>query len=123
TGALSAQLFLIGAAVLARKIMDFTEPGECVGLVLPNANGTLVTFFALQAAARVPAMLNYTGGGANMRVACVAARVKNVLTSRAFVDKADLHALIAAISAETTITYLEDLRGSVTARDKLRGWW
>ena len=123
SGALSARRFLVAAAVLARKVMGFTEPGECVGLVLPNANAAMVTFFALQAAGRVAAMLNYTAGGANMRAACVAARVRSVLTSRAFVDKADLHALIAEIGEQATIVYLEDMRGGVTALDKLRGLW
>ena len=35
----------IGAAVLAKKIAAMTDPGECVGLMLPNANGVAVTFY------------------------------------------------------------------------------
>jgi acyl-[acyl-carrier-protein]-phospholipid O-acyltransferase/long-chain-fatty-acid--[acyl-carrier-protein] ligase len=122
-GALSARRFLIGAAVLARKIMGFTEPGERIGLILPNANTTMVAFFALQAAGRVPAMLNYTAGPANIRAACAAACVTRVLTSRAFIAKADLHALIAEIGEKVTITYLEDMRDGIGRLDKLRGWW
>jgi acyl-[acyl-carrier-protein]-phospholipid O-acyltransferase/long-chain-fatty-acid--[acyl-carrier-protein] ligase len=121
SGALSARLFLVAAAVLARKIMGFTEPGECVGLLLPNVNATIVTFFAVQAAGRAAAMLNYTAGGANMRAACAAACVRSVLTSRAFVEKADLHALVAEIGEQAKIIYLEDMRDSVGALDKLRG--
>ena len=122
TGALPMRRFLIAAAILARKIMVFSEPGECIGLFLPNANATLVTFFALQAAGRVPAMLNYTAGGANLRAACIAARVRTVLTSRSFLDKADLHALLAEIGAQTKILHLEDMRESITLLDKLRGF-
>jgi acyl-[acyl-carrier-protein]-phospholipid O-acyltransferase / long-chain-fatty-acid--[acyl-carrier-protein] ligase len=121
TGALTMRRFLIGAAILARKIMRFTEPGESVGLLLPNANATMVTFFALGTAGRVPAMLNYTAGGANLRAACLAARVNSVLTSHAFIDKADLHALVGEIAADAKIIYLEDVRESVTTLDKLRG--
>ena len=64
--------------------------GEIVGLMLPNANGSAVTFMALQAAGRVPAMLNFTAGPNNLVAACETARIGLVLTSRAFVDKGDL---------------------------------
>jgi acyl-[acyl-carrier-protein]-phospholipid O-acyltransferase/long-chain-fatty-acid--[acyl-carrier-protein] ligase len=123
TGALTMRRFLIAAAVLARKVMAFSEPEESIGLLLPNANATLAAFFGVEAAGRVPAMLNYTAGGANLRAACAAARVRSVLTSRAFLDKADLHALAAEIAGNAEILYLEDVRASVTWLDKLRGLW
>ncbi|HEY8580630.1 MAG TPA: AMP-binding protein, partial [Beijerinckiaceae bacterium] len=119
-GALSGRKALIGAAALGRKIAAFTQPGECVGLMLPNANGAAVTFFALQAAGRVPAMLNFTAGAANVLAACAAAEVRVTLTSRAFVEKAKLGPLVAAMEARTRVVYLEDLRETITAGDKLR---
>ena len=56
------RMFRIGVGVLARKIAAISPPGETVGVLLPNANGAAVTFMALQAAGRVPAMLNFTAG-------------------------------------------------------------
>ena len=56
------RMFRIGVGVLARKIAAMSAPGETVGLMLPNANGAVVTFMALQAAGRVAAMLNFTAG-------------------------------------------------------------
>ncbi len=53
--------------------------------MLPNANGAAVTFMALQAAGRVPAMLNFTSGAHNLIAACEETRIRLVLTSRAFV--------------------------------------
>ena len=50
---------ILGAFVLGRKIAASTEPGERVGVLLPNSLGGVVTFFALQAFGRVPAMLNF----------------------------------------------------------------
>ncbi|RFB78429.1 acyl-[ACP]--phospholipid O-acyltransferase [Methylovirgula sp. 4M-Z18] len=120
-GTLSANKVLIGAAVLGRKIMGFSQPGEIIGLMLPNANGAAVTFFALQAAGRVPAMLNYTAGANNLISACKAAGAKSVLTSRAFIEKANLGKVIDLLAKEVTIVWLEDLRASVTTYDKLRG--
>ncbi len=121
TGALSARMLRAGAAVLGRKIAAISEPGECLGLMLPNANGVAVTFFAVQAAGRVAAMLNYTAGAVNLRSACAATRVKTVLTSRAFIEKAKLEAIVAALGADVGIVYLEDVRATVTRLDRIRG--
>ena len=44
-----------------------------------------------------------------------------MLTSRAFIEKADLGAVVAELAKQTTIHYLEDVRKTVTKADKLRG--
>ena len=46
-----------------------TEPGERVGVLVPNVNAAAVVFFALQAFGRVPAMLNFSAGPANLEAA------------------------------------------------------
>lgn len=122
TGRLSGRKVQIGAAVLARKIMEITGPGETVGLMLPNAGGAAVTFFAVQAAGRVAAMLNYTAGAANMKSACKAAGVKTVLTSQAFIEKAKLGPISEALAEDVKLIYLEDVRETISGRDKLRGF-
>ena len=120
SGALTLRMFRIGVAVLARKIAALSEPGETIGVMLPNANGAAVTFMALQAAGRVPAMLNFTSGAHNLVAACEEARIRLVLTSRAFVDKANLKPEIDAIGAHARIVWLEEARASATVMDKLR---
>jgi acyl-[acyl-carrier-protein]-phospholipid O-acyltransferase/long-chain-fatty-acid--[acyl-carrier-protein] ligase len=120
TGKLSARKALMGAAALGRKIMAFTDLGENVGLMLPNANGAAVTFMALQAAGRVPAMMNYTAGSKNLLAACKAARIRSVLTSRAFVEKAKLQPVVQALSEAVAIHWLEDIRPTIGTLDKLR---
>ena len=119
-GALTLRMFRIGVGVLARKIAETSAPGEVVGLMLPNANGSAVTFMALQAAGRVPAMLNFTAGPLNLVAACQTARIGLVLTSRAFVEKADLAKVVEAISEVVRIVWLEDVRESARRADKLR---
>ena len=42
--------------------------------MLPNANGAVVTVLALLSAGRVPAMINFTAGAANILAACKAAQ-------------------------------------------------
>lgn len=121
SGALTGRRLLLGAAILGRKLMKVSVPGECVGLLLPNAAGAAVTFFALQAAGRVPAMLNFTAGAANVAAACTAVKVRVVLTSRAFVEKARLESLVESLAASTRVIYLDDIRATISAADKARG--
>jgi acyl-[acyl-carrier-protein]-phospholipid O-acyltransferase/long-chain-fatty-acid--[acyl-carrier-protein] ligase len=119
-GPISGRKALLGAAALGRKIRDATHEGERVGVMLPTSAGAAVTFFAVQAAGRVPAMLNFTAGASGVRAACRAANLRCMLTSRAFVEKARLESLVAVLEQETRIIWLEDLRARITGLDKLR---
>ncbi|HZZ59667.1 MAG TPA: acyl-[ACP]--phospholipid O-acyltransferase [Roseiarcus sp.] len=120
SGPLTLRMFRIGVGVLARKIAGLSAPGEVIGLMLPNANGSAVTFMALQAAGRVPAMLNFTSGPNNLVAACLTAQVGLVLTSRAFVERAELGKAVEAIAKVARIVWLEDVRESASRTDKLR---
>jgi acyl-[acyl-carrier-protein]-phospholipid O-acyltransferase/long-chain-fatty-acid--[acyl-carrier-protein] ligase len=121
TGAMSYKRLLVGAAVLGRKLMALADEGKAIGVMLPNANGAVVTILALMSARRVPAMINFTAGAANILAACKAAQLETIITSRAFIEKGKLSALIGAIEHEVRILYLEDIRTTVTFVDKLRG--
>jgi acyl-[acyl-carrier-protein]-phospholipid O-acyltransferase/long-chain-fatty-acid--[acyl-carrier-protein] ligase len=122
TGALSYRKMLAGVAVLGRKLMPLAEVGDAVGVMLPNANGAAVTLLALMSAGRVPAMINFTSGAANIRAACRAARIGTILTSRNFVEKGRLIPLVEQISGDVRIVYLEDIRPTITFADRLRGF-
>lgn len=122
-GKLSYRKLLIGARVLAARFAKMSEPGEAMGVMLPNANAAIVTFLALQSAGRVAAMLNYTAGPAAIVSALSTARIRTVLASRAFVEKAGLEAPVAAIEkAGVTIIWLEELRESVSLQEKARAF-
>ena len=113
---------IVGAQVLGAKLAPMLPPeGAAVGVLLPNAAGVAVTFFALQTIGRVPAMLNFTAGSANVIAACKAANVSIVLTSRVFVEKGHFEALVQAIEGVARVIYLEDIRATVTFFDKLKG--
>ena len=90
TGSLTRKRMLVGARVLGRRFAQMTEPGEAVGVLLPNANGAVLTFFGLQSGGRVAAMLNYTAGPANIASAIRTAKIKTVISSKAFIEKAEL---------------------------------
>jgi acyl-[acyl-carrier-protein]-phospholipid O-acyltransferase/long-chain-fatty-acid--[acyl-carrier-protein] ligase len=121
TGPMTYRRLFIAARVLAKRFSRIGRPGEAVGLMLPNANGVAVSFLALQSAGRVAAMINYTAGTANVSAAIRTASIGTVITSRAFVEKADLGAIVEAIEqAGAKIVWLEDLRQSVTMLEKVQ---
>ncbi|HVY58066.1 MAG TPA: acyl-[ACP]--phospholipid O-acyltransferase [Xanthobacteraceae bacterium] len=121
SGALSYKRVLLGTAILGRKLMPLAKPGEAVGVMLPNANGAAVAVFALMSAGRIPAMINFSAGVANIRAACRAARLSIIVTSHTFVEKARLTSLVEALSDEVHFVYLEDVRKTISFTDKLRG--
>src|SRR6185312_1428335 len=123
SGALSYRKLLIGARVLGEKLMPLAPEGKAVGVMLPNANGAAVTLIALMSAGRVPAMINFTAGVANVLAACKAAQIDTILTARTFVEKGRLDALVAGLQPQVKIVYLDDIRPTITLVDRLRGLW
>jgi acyl-[acyl-carrier-protein]-phospholipid O-acyltransferase/long-chain-fatty-acid--[acyl-carrier-protein] ligase len=113
---------VLGSLVLGRRLSRLSERRENVGVLLPNAVGAAVVFFALQAFGRVPAMLNFSTGADNMVLACRAARIRRVLTSRLFVGRAKLERAIEALEREVDIVYMEDLRKRIGLGDKAFGF-
>ncbi len=118
---MSYDRLVVGAAVLGRKLAAVTKPAERVGVMLPNSIGAVVTFFALQTQARVPAMLNFSAGADGMISACKAAEIHTVLSSRRFVERGKLDKVIERLSQEVRIVWLEDVRASIGPFAKLRG--
>ncbi|HEY4636418.1 MAG TPA: AMP-binding protein, partial [Rhodospirillales bacterium] len=122
-GTLSYRKLLMGVRILGEKLMPLAPQGKPIGLMLPNANGAALTLMALMSAGRVPAMINFTAGAANVLAACKAAQLDTIVTSRAFIERGKLDNLIAGLQAEIKIVYLDDIRPTITSFDKLRGFW
>ena len=118
---LSYSRLVTGAIALGEPLALATRAGEAVGVLLPNVSGVVVTFFALQAHGRVPAMLNYTAGLASLKAACTAAEIRTIISARAFVEQAKLGPIVEALAAEGIIVrYLEDLAAGIGKLAKLR---
>ena len=122
SGSLTYSRVLVGTAVLARKLSQMAIPGDAIGVMLPNANGTIVTMLATMSAGRVPAMINFTAGAANILSGCRAAGVSVILTSRAFIEKAELEAVVSELQKSVEIVFMEDVRQGIGLFDKIRGW-
>lgn len=112
---------IIASRILGQKFKAFSGSGEVVGLLMPNAIGTVAAFFGLQAVERVPAMLNFSTGLKNMLSACQTAQIQTILTSRRFVTMARLEETVAQLSQKAKIIYLEDIGKQVTFLEKTGG--
>jgi acyl-[acyl-carrier-protein]-phospholipid O-acyltransferase/long-chain-fatty-acid--[acyl-carrier-protein] ligase len=109
--------------VLGKPIAAITQPGEYVGVLLPNMVTTLVTFFALHAYGRVPAMLNFSVGKRNILSACETACIKTVFTSQKFVENAKLEETIQVLKeAGIQVIYLESFAKKISLLDKATGF-
>jgi acyl-[acyl-carrier-protein]-phospholipid O-acyltransferase/long-chain-fatty-acid--[acyl-carrier-protein] ligase len=93
-----------------RKYVDTETPR--VGLLLPNTNATPIALMALWALDKTPAVLNYSTG-VNTMIACAEiAGLKQIITSRTFVERAHLN--IEAMSARgIEFIHLEDIRAKI----------
>jgi acyl-[acyl-carrier-protein]-phospholipid O-acyltransferase / long-chain-fatty-acid--[acyl-carrier-protein] ligase len=121
SGKLSYGKLLAGTSVLGRKISKLTAGEETVGIMLPNANGSAVTFLAAISAGKVPAMINFSAGPENVLSACNTANVKTILSSRTFIKQAKLEALVAGLEPHVTFVWLDEVRQDITLLDKIRG--
>lgn len=105
----------VSLSVLLNRKLHLTQR---VGIMLPNTNAVALAFYAMQHCARTPVIINYTAGSRSVGAGLLACRVKTVITSRQFVEKADLGSLVDSLS-DYQIIYLEDLRRQVKLSDKL----
>ncbi len=126
SGTMTYRRLMIAARILGRRFSKIGEPGTAIGLLLPNANGVVSAFLGVQSAGRVAAMLNYTAGPAAIRSALKTAQIDTVVSSRAFIEKAELETLVEAIEgAGASFIWLEELREEVSAIEKASaaiGW-
>jgi acyl-[acyl-carrier-protein]-phospholipid O-acyltransferase/long-chain-fatty-acid--[acyl-carrier-protein] ligase len=110
---------LMAAASLMAEQWQQLLPGERIGVLLPNANATPVTVLSLWAANKVPAILNFSIGTATMLTCAQLAGLKQVITSRAFEERAKLN-LAPFRAAGIEVIYLEEIRGRIGRGAKLR---
>jgi acyl-[acyl-carrier-protein]-phospholipid O-acyltransferase/long-chain-fatty-acid--[acyl-carrier-protein] ligase len=117
TAELSYRRVLIGARLLGRGLASVLAPEPArVGVLLPNVNATPLTLLALWAIGRVPAVLNYSTGPASMLACAQLAGLKQIITSRAFLERAKLR--LELLSGFEFI-YLEDVRQGIRFAQKL----
>jgi acyl-[acyl-carrier-protein]-phospholipid O-acyltransferase/long-chain-fatty-acid--[acyl-carrier-protein] ligase len=103
---------LVVRRVLRRRVFGNQE--EYVGLLLPPSVAGVMANAAVSLDRRVAVNLNYTFSSEQINFCIKEAGIRHVLTSRLAMRKFGL-------TIDSELVYLEDLKGKVTAADKLIG--
>tara|TARA_R110000868_G_scaffold2321_7_gene17313 strand:+ start:30499 stop:32157 length:1659 start_codon:yes stop_codon:yes gene_type:complete len=107
------------AFALGHALKNGTEDGEAVGILLPTGVGSIISFYAISAYGRVPAMLNFTAGERALKAACKACKCKRIVTAHRFIELGELQGLEAELAREHELVYLEDVRENLNLSDKI----
>ncbi|MGH6889541.1 MAG: AMP-binding protein [Rhizomicrobium sp.] len=107
------------ALALGHALRRGTHAGDAVGILLPTGAASVISFFALSAYGRIPAMLNFTAGAQAVAAAMHMAKIGRVVTARRFVEVGKFEALVAALAATAKIVYLEDVRAGLALGDRI----
>jgi long-chain-fatty-acid--[acyl-carrier-protein] ligase len=111
-GVVTYERLLIGALLMSKRFARL--PGANVGLMLPASVGCSMAFLALHLAGKLPVLLNWTTGPANLAHAAKLMNLTHVVTSRRFLDR--LHITVDGVEN----FFLEDLRQGIGKFEMLR---
>jgi len=112
---------LRGTFALGSALGKRFKKNETVGIMLPTGTGAVVAFCAVLASGRLPAMLNFTAGSANIKAAMKAAQISKIVTAHKFIDLGNLEPLVAELDDAAEFIYLEDVREQLGLMDKVAG--
>lgn len=119
---MSYRQMLTRCFILGGQIKKQTQPLERVGVMMPTTCAGMITFFALQAYRRIPAMINFSSGFYNVYSTCQTANIRKIYTSRQFISVAKLESLVNELMEnDIEILYLEDFKPHVGLPQKLAG--
>ncbi len=111
-GVLTYEKMLAGALTMARRFGAL--PAANVGLMLPASAACDVAFLGLHLAGKLPVVLNWTTGPANLAHAARTMGLTHVVTSQAFVDRSGV------VVEGTEYVFLEEMRKGIGKGEQLR---
>jgi acyl-CoA synthetase (AMP-forming)/AMP-acid ligase II/acyl carrier protein len=104
SGVLTYRKLYVAARLMAKR---FAALEGSVGVLLPGSVAADIVFFGLHLAGKLPVLLNWTTGPANLAHAVKTLNVRQVITSKKLIDRLG----IQIEGAE--YVYLEDIRGQI----------
>ena len=114
SGVVTYERMVIGAWLMRKRFAGL--PGDAVGLMLPASVAADIAFLALLWAAKLPVLLNWTTGTANLDHAAKVMGVRRVVTSRKFIDRVGIK--IEGVE----YVFLEDVREGIGRLEMLGGF-
>lgn len=115
---LTYRRLMVGTRLLSQRWKVLCGPAQRVGVLLPNINATPIVVLSLWAAEKVPAILNFSTGPASMLNCIRLAGLKQLITSKAFVERAKID-LQPFRQAGVDILFLEEIRAQIKPLEKL----
>jgi len=114
SGVLSYRELYVGARLMSQRFRGLQStplaPRDgyaTIGVLLPGSVAADVVFFGLHLAGKLPVLLNWTTGPANLAHAVKSLGIRHVITSKKLIDR-------LGIQIEgTEYLYLEDVRGGI----------
>ncbi|MCY2989709.1 MAG: AMP-binding protein [Planctomycetota bacterium] len=105
SGVLTYRRLLVGARLMGKRFARMQ--GDAIGVLLPASAAADLVFFSLQLAGKLPVLLNWTTGPANLAHAVEKLDIRHVVTSRKLIDRLGIEIPGAEYA------FLEDLRSQV----------
>jgi len=119
---ISYQKLLQKSYVLGLSFEKFFKAQKYIGIMLPNSLANMLCFYGLQSVDKVPVMLNFSHGIKQFETCVQTLKLKTVLSSKEFIEKARLqHLQEALIKNGVNIVYLEDFATQIPFIVKLQG--
>lgn len=114
-GALDYNTVKLRAIILAQAVAKL--PGETIGIMLPASVGAFLCIMACELAGKIPVMINWTVGPRHLETVKELSGIQATLSSWAFLDRLDG---VDLKGLEEQMVLLEELRRTITWKDKLR---
>jgi acyl-CoA synthetase (AMP-forming)/AMP-acid ligase II/1-acyl-sn-glycerol-3-phosphate acyltransferase/acyl carrier protein len=111
-GVVNYEKLFVGATAMAARFRQL--PGENVGLMLPASVAADIAFLGLHLAGKLPILLNWTTGPANIEHAVKLTKLTRVVTSKRFIDRTQLTVPGAQF------VFLEEIRETMGKLELLR---
>lgn len=93
---------------------------EVVAIMLPNAVATVIIFFALQYLNKTVSIINFTSGIKNIKSSLSISKVKKIITSRTFIEQAEMQDIILSFDDNIEVIYIEDVKKDLSIKEKLK---
>jgi long-chain-fatty-acid--[acyl-carrier-protein] ligase len=112
SGVLTYEKLLVAALVMSRRFAEL--PASNIGVLLPSSVACDITLMALYLAGKLPVVLNWTTGPANLAHAARTMSLTHVIASKQLVDR------LGVAVAGTSYVFLEEFRGKIGKWEQLR---
>ena len=104
-GGVAYERLVVGAWAMRTPFREIAAPN--VGLLLPASVAADIAFLGLHLAGKLPVLLNWTTGPANLAHAATVMGLTHVVTSKAFIDRTQVEV------PGTQYVFLEDVRAGI----------